>query len=39
MWQLAVAGVGSLLNTNGVANSVTWTVNDPNANSTAGPIA
>ena len=30
MWQLAVAGVGGLLNTNGSANTVTWTVSDPN---------
>ncbi len=29
-WQLAIAGVGNLLNTNGAANTVTWTVNDPN---------
>jgi autotransporter-associated beta strand protein len=28
-WQLAIAGVGNLLNTNGSANAVTWTVNDP----------
>ena len=29
VWQLAIAGVGDLLNTNGIANTVTWTVNDP----------
>ena len=31
MWQLAIGGVGGLLNTNGGANTVTWTVSDPNA--------
>ena len=30
MWQLAIGGVGGLLNTNGAANTVTWTVSDPN---------
>ena len=30
MWQLAIGGVGGLLNTNGSANTVTWTVSDPN---------
>ncbi len=29
IWQLAIAGVGNLLYTNGTANTVTWTVNDP----------
>ena len=30
IWQLAIGGVSSLLNTNGSANTVTWTVDDPN---------
>ena len=29
-WQLGITGVGNLLNTNGTANTVTWTVSDPN---------
>ena len=32
LWQLAVAGLSNLLYTNGAANAVTWTVNDPNGN-------
>ena len=29
VWELGIAGVAGLLHTNGIANTVTWTVNDP----------